>query len=118
VAEASQAKRERLHRQVTEQQIDSHVEKAVLANKIAAQALAAHNKQSMMGRSEADLHEFGHVAPDDESILDRTEKMWNRMGGKNLSAAQQAELDHIRNMIAALTKSLQSYREAEKQLLM
>jgi len=118
VAEASQAKRERLHRQVTEQQIDSHVEKAVLANKIAAQALAAHNKQSMMGRSEADLHELGHVAPDDDSILERTEKMWNRMGGKNLSAAQQAELDHIRNMIAALTKSLQSYKEAEKQLLM
>jgi len=118
VAEASQVKRERLHRQVTEQQIDSHVEKAVLANRIAAQAQAMQKRQDMMGRSEEEMHELAHVAPADESILARTEKMWDRMHEKNLSAAQQAELDHIRNMIAALTKSLQSYREAEKQLLM
>jgi len=53
-----------------------------------------------------------------ESVTDAVEGSWNRMQGKHLSIAQQAELDHVQNMIACLEKSLKQYRQAEQDLLM
>jgi len=40
------------------------------------------------------------------------------MNEDNTSPAQQAELKHIRNMISALTDSLEGYKKAEKDLMM
>merc|ERR1712217_131920 len=42
---------------------------------------------------------------------------WNRATGKGMTPAQQAELAHCQNMIAAMEKSLKTYRQAEKDLL-
>lgn len=42
---------------------------------------------------------------------------WARLTGGNLSPAQKAELAHNRNMIECITKSLATFREAEKKLL-
>uniref|UniRef100_A0A7S4WA74 Pyridine nucleotide-disulphide oxidoreductase N-terminal domain-containing protein n=1 Tax=Alexandrium monilatum TaxID=311494 RepID=A0A7S4WA74_9DINO len=53
-----------------------------------------------------------------DSVADASAAMWDRMHEKNLSPAQQAELEHVRNMITALEKSLQNYRDAERQLLL
>jgi len=66
------------------------------------------------------LHQLGHVVPDHvgDSVQDAAEAMWDRMHEKHLSPAQEAELAHVRHMIEALTKSLESYRQAEKSLLM
>lgn len=69
---------------------------------------------------ESTMHEIGHVPPShvSESVTESTEAMWDRMHEKHLSVAQKAELAHIRFQITALTKSLDAYKQAEKELLM
>jgi len=58
------------------------------------------------------------VAPDTDSVAERSEKMWDRMLEKGLTPAQEAELAHIRNMINALQASVDHYKKAEKAILM
>merc|ERR1712151_772826 len=62
--------------------------------------------------------EMAHIAPQADGLAAQQHAMWDRMQEKHLSKAQEAELKHIRNMIACLTSSLEGYKQAERDLLM
>jgi len=62
--------------------------------------------------------EMAHVAPQADGLAAQQQAMWDRMQEKHLGPAQEAELAHVRNMIECLTKSLEGYRKAERDLLM
>mmetsp|Transcript_62803 Transcript_62803/g.141862 ORF Transcript_62803/g.141862 Transcript_62803/m.141862 type:complete len:839 (-) Transcript_62803:161-2677(-) len=66
------------------------------------------------------MDHMGHVPPPKcgDSVAEASEAMWNRMTAKGLGPAQEAELQHVRNMIEALSKSLESYKKAEQDILM
>jgi hypothetical protein len=103
---------------------------AVLANKVDDHISAGKraSRAAVPGHTPGDgaladsstRDEVGHLPPSRShgSVAQSTEAMWDRMHGKHLSPAQQAELEHVRNMISALTKSLESYKQAEKELMM
>jgi len=70
-------------------------------------------------KEESHTHEMAYVPPPAESgHQEQADAMWKRMNGTAMSPAQQAELDHVQNMIAALTKSISAYKIAEKDLMM
>jgi hypothetical protein len=124
VEKRAEQKRNSLMQSVTSQQIDEHVtagskkRQSQIAQNAAGLLAALKQKQGHAASTESDLHEVGHVAPDTDSIAERSEKMWDRMLEKGLTPAQEAELAHIRNMISALQSSIDHYRKAEKAILM
>mmetsp|Transcript_41888 Transcript_41888/g.66539 ORF Transcript_41888/g.66539 Transcript_41888/m.66539 type:complete len:824 (-) Transcript_41888:181-2652(-) len=66
------------------------------------------------------MHEIGHSAGSTktDSVAEQAQAMWDRAHEKHLSPSQEAELAHIRHMIEALSKSLATYKQAEKDMLM
>jgi len=99
---------------VLSRNVDEHV--AAQSNSRKA-ATAAGGTGALADSSTRD--EIGHVNnATTDGVAGHTEAMWNRMNGKHLSPAQGAELEHVRNMITALGKSLESYKQAEKDLMM
>jgi hypothetical protein len=106
--------------------------KESLANALMARKIDDHvQSSSTTRRSSKDLsqsgclqdektrNEIGHVVlTRSDSVQDRAEEMWNRAHEKHLTPSQEAELAHIRHMIEALTKSLATYKQAEKDMLM
>merc|ERR1711957_500900 len=73
----------------------------------------------LAGMPKAVVHEMAYVPPSNagDGVADRAEAMWSRMSDDNMSPAQQAELKHVRNMITALTDSLEGYKKAEKDIM-
>jgi len=131
LAKEALKKRESLQNAVMANKIEEHVqainkqkstdEKTAPARRASVKfspELVKATAQSKMSSEVID--ELGHVPPvsHEDGVADAASAMWNRMTEKDLSPAQKAELDHIRNMIEALTKSLASYREQEKQILL
>jgi len=98
-------------------QVDDHVNKGRTTR--GSTGGENHGNGAMASASTRD--EVGHMPPTgsvDMGVAASSEAMWHRMQGKHLSPAQTAELEHIRNMITALTGSLESYKKAEKELMM
>jgi flavin-dependent dehydrogenase len=62
--------------------------------------------------------EMALSAPQGDGIAAQSQAMWDRMQEKHLSPSQNAELIHVRGMIDTLTKSLEAYRQAERDLLL
>jgi len=76
-------------------------------------------KAAEPSEEEKKMHEMAHIPPAAESgHQEAADAMWKRMSGSGLSPAQQAELDHVQNMIATLTKSIDAYKKAEKDLML
>lgn len=107
---------------VTGAQIDMHVN-AGSSQKRASMAamqkdmLASSKMFGGGGGSVEDMHDLAHTHHG-EDVAARSEGQWNRMLEKGLDATQEAELQHVRNMITALETSVAGYRQAEKAIMM
>jgi hypothetical protein len=119
-AEASQAS---LHDSVLSSKIEDHVQTLRKQNSTVAEQAARRkstrddlaNVSAMLQTAEG----LGEAAASpDVGEVEQAEASWNRMSGKHLSVSQQAELAQVRHQIEALEKSLATYRQAEKNLLM
>lgn len=125
VLERSLQKRNSLVSSVMGSKIDEHVQRGMPSPGIAFAAAAVARQRAATAASSTledprTRDELGLVPPEGvgDSVAAASEAMWDRMHEKHLSPAQEAELAHIRHMIDALSRSLESYREAEKALLM
>jgi len=122
IAQVSLKKRESLMQAVTGAQIDKHVTAASSQKRA---SMAAQQKDLLAGSkmfgggggSIEDMHDLAHTHHA-EDVAARSEGQWNRMLEKDLDATQNAELQHVRNMISALETSIAGYRQAEKAILM
>lgn len=121
-------RRESLTEKVMAAKIDAHIAAskpdAPSAKSSSRRASVSINPQGMgallAGMNKDVAHEMAYVPPSNpgDGAADRAEAMWARMGDDNMSPAQQAELKHTRNMIAALTDSLEAYKKAENDITM
>jgi len=117
----AEEKRKSLHEAVMTEQIEAHMK--AMHQQILPEALTSrrrgHEPAPAPPVKTPALEEIGHVPPSSagDGVADTTEAMWNRMHEKHMSPAQEAELAHIRHMIAALSKSLESYKKAEQDML-
>eukprot|EP00928_Gymnodinium_smaydae_P015746 TRINITY_DN15831_c0_g1_i1.p1 TRINITY_DN15831_c0_g1~~TRINITY_DN15831_c0_g1_i1.p1 ORF type:complete len:840 (+),score=243.47 TRINITY_DN15831_c0_g1_i1:165-2684(+) len=130
VSRKSSIKKENLVASITAAQMDEHVMKkksneAASASSLAMEAVAARSRMNTAASSTLDdpvtRDEIAHITPvcaSEHGVAASTEAMWDRMHSKNLSPSQEAELAHVRHMIDALGKSIESYKQAEKTLLM
>jgi hypothetical protein len=115
VERKSETLKESLLSAVLAHKMDDHVQ---AGNTLRRQR--SRTEEGLLSQSQETMDEIGHVPPADigEGIADQTAAMWDRMHEKHLSPSQQAELAHIRHMITALNRSLESYKQAEKDMLM
>mmetsp|Transcript_43145 Transcript_43145/g.101365 ORF Transcript_43145/g.101365 Transcript_43145/m.101365 type:complete len:833 (+) Transcript_43145:86-2584(+) len=131
VAQEAMKKQESLRNAVMASKIEDHVkakssEKTVDESKSsirrASVRIAPESVKDAASKMAASVMDhLAHVPPpsaEEDSYEEAASAMWNRMTEKDLSPAQKADLDHVRNMIAALTKSLESYKAQEQQLLL
>merc|ERR1711920_672012 len=111
-----------LHETVLAQKIEDHVQSISKQNSNAGQVLKRRSTVKDMDKV-ADLMknlpaQMGNrQAEASAGVASAMEANWSRMNGSNLTAAQQAELAHVRNMIDSLTKSLEQYKKAENEIL-
>merc|ERR1712039_364862 len=111
---------DKLHQAVLADQVDKVVEKRKEENTV--QRTASRRKSNVAEAK--DLAALLSKAPvaayegkADAGVTENVEGAWNRMSGKGMSPAQEAELKHVRNMIDGLTKSLEQYKQAERDLM-
>ncbi|KAJ8603164.1 hypothetical protein CTAYLR_004601 [Chrysophaeum taylorii] len=64
------------------------------------------------------LQDHAHHGPAEDGHQENADQMWTKMSGAHLTPTAEAELDHVRNMIQALTKTIQAYQRAEQQILL
>jgi len=123
VTEKAEETTAKLHAAVLEAQVDKVVE-----NRQKEAAEAAVSKTSSRRKStiqdQKNLAAILSKAPvgayegkAEAGVTENVEGAWNRMSGKGMSPAQEAELKHVRNMIDSLTKSLEQYKQAERDLM-
>lgn len=118
VAKKSEEARDKLASVIMSSKIEEHVETQQAVRR------RQSGRVSVMGPPgglAGMMDELAHVVPkstEEAGAQERAEAMWDRAHEKNLNAVQQAELAHIRNMIESLTKSLEGYKKAEKDLMM
>jgi hypothetical protein len=115
IAQKSKEKQQSLMSAVMASKIDGHIE----AKSTERRRSLTREGTGLLSQSDQTVHEIGHLPPTSsgKGIAAQTEAMWDRMTEKHLSPSQEAELAHIRHMISALGKSLESYKKAEKDML-
>jgi len=126
VASRAETKRQSLHRTVTAEQIDDHVQrKKSLTGAVSAMpGLPSGFMNALKQRQEAGQGEASEARKaqlmehhEDENVAAHSEHMWDRMTESGLTPSQTAELAHVRAQIRALGESLEAYRQAEMKIL-
>lgn len=125
VARKASEKRESLSDKVYSSRIDDHVRtlhsnKETTDRSSSGRAPSAFDKELLakVGLAQDTATALAHVPPAADGVADSSAAMWDRMQEKHLTPAQEAELTYVRQMIASLGKSLDVFKEAEKQLLL
>merc|ERR1712087_767246 len=110
----------KLHSAVLEAQVDKVVEsrqKEATVSKTTSRRKSTIEDQKNLAAILSKAPVGAYEGKADAGVTENVEGAWNRMSGKGMSPAQEAELKHVRNMIDSLTKSLEQYKQAERDLM-